>query len=516
MTRITEHRLLLSACTLALLNPLVAVADDARGLRLETQPYLRLSWPSAPQGASDEGLRIARLDEALQEAASSSTSTSSTPEASKADAPDAATARPKDYREGIGFAGLPLLNFDSDAGVGYGVKVAMYDYGKNQKPYKTQLSVQIFMTTRNAMYHEIYYDAPNFMGTPWRIDSYLKLDRILFNNYYGLGNTAEVDYPADADMGTEVGTECGTDQACMDAAVLERTSRLYKYYSSYDKWEPKLIVNLRRNLSGPFKLFSGLQAKYTIINPHTAETIQKYADITVDPSWQSYLLDNDVEEYGDKGGFVAYVQGGMIVDTRDEEASPKSGIFSEASVRIGAFASADSTEQAGHAPVYGGLNLTTRHYLSILPFTVFASRVMTDMVLGDAPFFEYNQVGGSRDYSAIGGSTSARGITSNRFTGRVKLNFSPELRFTPLEFYIAGTQKINLGIVAFSDMGRVWEDFKPEGSFLDFHVSVGGGLRIAWNDNFLIRADYGQSITDVDTITGDPLSGLYITFNHAF
>lgn len=441
--------------------------------------------------------------------------------ADKAATPETAGAskdapKPKDYRTGIGFAGLPLLNFDSDAGVGYGVKVAGYDYGENQKPFKYQLSVQIFMTTRNAMYHEIHFDAPKFKNSGWRIDGSLKLDRVLFSNYYGLGNSAIVNYPTDADLGEGVPATCADGDAACEAERQERISRLYKYYTSFDKWEPKFILNLRGDLNGPFKLFSGLIAKYTFINPHNADTIKQYADITVDPTWSSYLIDNNYDELGDKGGFVGYVQGGLIADTRDADASPGKGIFSEASLRLGTFASADPAEAGTYTPVFAGLNVTTRHYLTILPYTVFASRVMADMVFGDAPFFELNQVGGSRDYSAIGGSTSARGITSNRFTGRIKLNFSPELRFTPVEFYIAGSQKINLGLVAFSDMGRVWQDFAPEGNFLDFHVSAGGGLRIAWNDNFLIRADYGKSLTDVDAVTGAALSGLYITFDHAF
>lgn len=463
-------------------------------------------------GAEEAGTASAAGAAGTEAAAGAKTesSTGATAEATPA------APKPKDYRTGIGFAGLPLLNFDSDAGVGYGVKVAGYDYGENQKPYKYQLSVQIFMTTRNAMYHEIHFDAPKFQGSRWRVDGSLKLDRVLFNNYYGLGNTANVTYPATADLGEGVSATCDPGDTACEEAKQERIARLYKYYSSYDKWEPKFILNLRGDLSGPFKLFSGLLTKYTFINPHNAETIKQYADITVDPTWSSYLVDNNVDELGDKGGFVGYVQGGLIADTRDADASPGKGVFSEASLRLGTFVTADPAEAGTYTPVFAGLNITSRHYLTILPYTVFASRVMADMVFGDAPFFELNQVGGSRDYSAIGGSTSARGITSNRFSGRVKLNFSPELRFTPVEFYIAGSQKINLGLVAFSDMGRVWQDFAPEGDFLDFHVTAGGGLRIAWNDNFLIRADYGKSLTDVDAVSGAALSGLYITFDHAF
>jgi hypothetical protein len=40
---------------------------------------------------------------------------------------------------------------------------------------------------------------------------------------------------------------------------------------------------------------------------------------------------------------------------------------------------------------------------------------------------------------------------------------------------------------------------------------LGGGLRIAWNDNFLIRLDVGD-----DLETDGVVNGFYLVFDHAF
>lgn len=442
-------------------------------------------------GAAEEPTAPADAPAATSAPAAEATSTSS--DAPAATSAPAEATKSKDFRTGIGFAGLPLANFDSDDGFGYGVKVAMYDYGQNQKPYKMQLSVQFFQTTNRVWYHEVYFDAPNFMGTPWRVDSYLKLDRVLTNNYYGIGNSATI-----------------PDMTSYDGLTPEQNERIYKYYGSFQKLEPKLILNLRRNLEGPWKLFNALQVKYTTITPHSKATLEQYAPEVagaVDDTWMSYL--EETKPYGYGGGVVSYLQGGVVFDGRDMEASPNSGIFAEASLRLGYFGGFNADDTADHMPAYAGLNLTSRHYWTLLPRTVFATRIMGDFLFGDVPFFELNNVGGSRDYSVLGGSSSGRGIPSYSYRGKVKLLFSPELRFTPVEVYAGGTQKINVGLVAFSDIGRVWADYASEGSLTDLHITAGGGLRVAWNDNFLIRLDYGVAPLENTT-------GFYLTFNHAF
>ena len=412
----------------------------------------------------------------------------------------------KDYREGWGFAGLPLANYSSDDGFGYGLKVAAYDYGKNQKPYKTQIALQLFFTTNKVMYHKLFIDMPDFRGTPWRIDGALKFDRVLLNNYFGIGNdTSTLDEGASSDS---------------SGLSDEESAVVANYYTSFQSQEPSLILNLRRTIRGPVQFFNGYQVKHTIIVPHTAETVYQYRGIELPDDWMSYL--EEEKPYGYSGGTMAYAQVGVIFDSRDQEPSPTRGLFSEFSVRGVAYRALDEQERETHAPLYGGFNLTSRHFLPVLtPRVVFASRLVLDALLGDVPFNELASFGGSQDYTGLGGSTSLRGILSRRYRGHVKAIVTPELRMTPATFY-AGTQKFDIGVVVFSDLGRVWDESEAEPSST-VHWTAGGGLRIAWNDNFLIRLDVGKNIGRILELRGEEVAdrdadylGFYLVFDHAF
>ncbi len=423
------------------------------------------------------------------------------------------TERPKDYREGLGFAGLPLINYNSDDGLGYGIKGALYDYGKNQKPYKTQIALQFFFTTKHIMYHRLYFDAPKFRGSPWRLGVTFKYDRILLSNYYGIGNDADVRYSG----------ELGDDAAELSADEQSaRRVRIENYYTSFQRVEPTLIVNLRRDLSGPFKLFNGYRFKNSIITPHTAETLDDYADIQVSSDWTSYL--EQEKPYGYSGGLMGYAQLGAIIDSRNREPSPDRGTFSELSARAAYYKAGDSAEQEGRLPLFGGINLTVRQFFPMpVPRLVLATRLVADVMFGDVPFYELTAFGGSQDYTGLGGDTSMRGVKSNRYRGKIKVIATPELRLTPFILY-AGTQKFDIGFIAYADVGRVWTDFSSGSDGSALHAGVGGGLRVAWNDNFLIRLDYGINPRADSTSETDPAAstapendtGFYLTFDHAF
>jgi len=64
-------------------------------------------------------------------------------------------------KEGWYPTGLPLLNYDSDNGFGYGVRAYLYNNGTRDEeyfayaPYKMQLYAQFYQTTNGYQYHEV-------------------------------------------------------------------------------------------------------------------------------------------------------------------------------------------------------------------------------------------------------------------------------------------------------------------------------------------------------------------------
>ena len=105
--------------------------------------------------------------------------------------------------------------------------------------------------------------------------------------------------------------------------------------------------------------------------------------------------------------------------------------------------------------------------------------------------------------SAPGGGRSLPGVPLQRFAGKIKVVANGELRGTILTL-ARGKQRVRLGAVAFGDAARALADWHPvylegrsvDGPWTRIAVGVGGGLRVAWGETFVIRADVGYSPTE--------------------
>ena len=433
--------------------------------------------PAAEPASAPEAAPPAEPPSAGSDATKSNTSE---PEAAPAD----------DRKLGWSWAALPLANYNSDEGVGYGVKGAVYKVTPDSNPYQHQVSLMLFFTTKKVMYHEFLWDAPNFRGSGVRMETRLIFDQTLLNNYFGVGNEVAPVLP----YGTE-GEE----------ALGEAEEVANRYYTLYSLQQPTFIFNTRKDLTGPLKLFSGVKYKYTVVTPFDSERVEQQSGVAV-PDDYTTLFEQD-NPYGASGGHLATAQLGVIRDTRDQEPSPDRGGFSELSLRGNYYAAGDPAEQVDASPLFWGVNLTARRYLPIPGPVVLALRFVGDAALGDVPVFELPKFGGSRDYGGIGGSIALRGVVFNHYIGKAKMLAGTELRVIPYTAHIKDN-KLDIMTVAYLDTGRVWTDYNTdEGGGL--HSAAGGGLRFAWNNNFLVRFDMAWSLTDDD-------SGIYLVFDHAY
>jgi hypothetical protein len=387
----------------------------------------------------------------------------------------------EEVRRGRHFAALPLVNFDSDDGIGYGAKAAFFNYGEGDKPYDSQLAYQIFFTTKHVQHHEIYLDFPHVHDGPWRIEMKAKYDRYLFSNWFGAGNTA-----FDSSIFGDIGDPATFSQSDLD--------KLADYYHSYEQTDPKLIANFRRRLGGAFQLFLGTQVKRVTVDFHTPASIADLEDITIDPGWQSFL--EQTMPYGVGGGDVGMAQAGVVYDSRDQESSPQHGAFVELTSRAMYFQAEDDSETVGKEPWYYGANLTARYYFGMGEHLVLATRLVGDFLTGDVPFFDLASFGGLSDYTGLGGSVSLRGVRANTYQGKIKAIATPELRYTPFRFRMFNDD-FRLGFVLFSDVGRVFDDGDasvPDSN--DYHVGYGTGLRLVWGKDFIVRLDAAKSSSE--------------------
>jgi hypothetical protein len=105
-----------------------------------------------------------------------------------------------------------------------------------------------------------------------------------------------------------------------------------------------------------------------------------------------------------------------------------------------------------------------------------------------------------------------RGVPAQRYYGKIKAFSNVELRSELFSLRILGEDR-RFGLAAFCDFGRVWTDYRahPEldGTGWGLKYGLGGGLRIASGESFVLRADVGWSPD------AHPVSA-YLVSGHAF
>ena len=377
-----------------------------------------------------------------------------------------------------GGALVPLVNFTTDRGLGYGGFVSVFKKSNRhcventncniQKGtrYDASLSAQFYQTNKNYYYHKLIVDLPR-LPKQYRLQLMLGLENWDRTPYFGLGNHTVV-----------------------DQRRLQRNGA--KEYS-YGVNNVRLITTLLKPLSGSFLLSLGLTIRQT--------EIELYPES---------MLARD-QPTGINGGHLNLARFGIMYDTRDREPDTHQGVLYELETRLSHRLIASDFNSSG-------VNLTGRWWytLSLIDLTL-ASRIGIDIQNGNPPFFQLPIMGGSQ-WAEIGGNSLLRGYQFGRFRGLNTIYLTEEMRwrFTQLTLF---ERSLGLQLVPFIDLGRasVPKDSDP---FYHIHVSGGLGLRIIYEEAFIIRLD--AAFAREEHINTDNLPniavrrGIYAIVGHSF
>ena len=228
------------------------------------------------------------------------------------------------------------------------------------------------------------------------------------------------------------------------------------------------------------------------------------------------------EEEAD-GGFVPTLKAGLVYDTRDNRPNPMKGVWTEAVVEA-------APEFLGAESGFAKLSLTHRQYFTIIPKDLSLAYRLNyqTTIAGHAPFYYQTQVITSELKGAssegLGGSNSLRGVRRNRVVGDGYILGNIEARWKFARFNLINNN-FYLGLNGFLDFGRVTKKIEvdPKVAFLPqeqayfdegaekMHFSYGAGLRIAMNENFIVKLDYGMAADE-----RDGTSGMYIGLAYLF
>jgi outer membrane protein assembly factor BamA len=405
-------------------------------------------------------------------------------------------------KKGWTWAALPIVAYDADMGLQLGALGQVFDYGDGSMypEYKHTIYAECSWFTKGSAVYQLFYDSKYLIPGNIRITAWVDYlpERAL--DFYGF-NGAEARYTASL-------TEQGSD-----------------YISRVFYKEERKMYRVMADFQGPitsqkFRWLAGIN----IIGIQTA---------TVDVSRinkgkkeenklpDTALLYDDYVRYGmirpdeKAGGTTIYLKTGLVYDTRDNEAAPNKGLWSEIMLL-------SAPTFLGNNPyAFVKLAVTHRQYISVVKKRLVAAYQLSyqGTLGGSTPYYIlpyiYSSYALTTKPDGLGGARTLRGVLRNRITGDGVAFGNIELRW---KFFrsVVMKQNLYLGLTAFLDGGMVVQDHKiytntvpdDQKSFYfnqgadRLHLATGLGLRIAINDNFIISADYGFAMNKQDGTSG--------------
>ncbi len=385
----------------------------------------------------------------------------------------------------------PMLGFNSDIGMQIGAMANLYDHGKKgfrYPDYNYSLYMEYSESTKGSGVKQLFFDSKYLL--PW-----------------GLRLTADISYLTEKryDFYGFNGFQSVFHREFEDVDSPDYKSRLF-YHS--DRKLLRSFIDIQGHFgNNHIRWLGGAGYYHYVLGPLDIEKINKGKKEEnklpdVDGLYDKYVQWGLIPANEKNGGDIPFVKAGLIYDTRDEEASPKKGIWAEAILLSSPF---------GGDFDFTKLALTFRHYLPLYPKRlVLASRLSYQSTLaGHTPFFFQpvliSSFSNATSFDVIGGAKSIRGIRRSRAVGDAILYGNIELRYEFLQFRFL-RQDFILGISPFADGGMITRYIPVDLSkvpqaerniYFDesnsdrWHISYGLSLHFIWNRNFILGLDYG-------------------------
>lgn len=408
---------------------------------------------------------------------------------------------------GWSWGGVPALAYNSDTGFLYGIILNPFYYGDGSMypDYEYSIYTEVSRTTKGSGTNKLFFDSKYLLPAGIRVTGELSYFTELALPFYGF-NGYESEYHPE--------WEDDTDPAYRTRVYYRHMRNQFKLTADFQKQV------LNPHLRGIFGLgFLNTEAgsvDITELNKGKKEVdmLPVYSSPDSIGLYDSYVAKDYISADEADGGKVNFMKFGAVYDTRDNEANPMSGIWTEALILT-------APSFLGSEFNYTELTVTHRQYFTLIPRDLsFAYRVGYQSVIGgNIPFFMLPYYQSSyQTQEGFGGSKTFRGILKNRVVGNSVVLFNAEMRWKFYRTVVFG-QNLYLALNGFVDGGETLSQYgnaaylaSVSGNQGDsLHLSYGGGFRIALNENFIIAVDYGMAKDKQDGT-----SGLYIGLGYLY
>lgn len=406
-------------------------------------------------------------------------------------------------KTGINVGPLPSVAYNSDTGFQYGALANIFFYGdgKIYPDYYHNIYVEWNRTTKGAGLAQVTYDS-KYLIPGIRVTADLSFVEKNAWGFYGF-NGAESQY---------------------NASWVDKTSADYKnpFYYAFKRNQLRLTANFQGNITDKtFRWLGGFGVMNFIVGSASTTT-----------AWDTTGYNSTTTLYDDfvnwgainadeaDGGLVTYIKGGVVYDTRDNEACPMTGLWEEAIL----------TYAPGFIGDGGGwvqLSAIHRHYFTLVPdkLSLTYRLAYQGIIAGTQPFYLQGNMPDSRNNrDGLGGSKNVRGIMGSRLVGDGYAYANLEARWKIVRFKWIG-QSWYFGINPFLDAGMVVQPYNYAktdiplseydnyltGNSETLHLAYGLGIKLAMNENMILSVDYGFAGSSNDGGTG-----LYIGLGYLY
>ena len=387
-------------------------------------------------------------------------------------------------KTGWNFGPLPAVGFNTDLGFQMGALCDIYYYGDGSvyPDYVHKFNVEASYYTKGSGILHLFYDSKHLIPNV-RVTAAATYMTNRKYSFYGF-NGAAAPYVPEMDSNRD------------DGIAFYNIQRDYL----------RILTDFQGSVRGHWGWAAGLAFKdYTV-----RDIDLKHYD-AARTLYREYLGAGIIDEEEKDGGMHLELKAGVVYDSRDREAAPSRGIWSEACL-IGA-----PDVFRGR---YGYLKLAAhfRHYVPVWrDRIVFAYHLAYQGTLaGEAPFYVQQDISTlylrQINSEGLGSINTIRGTLYNRMIGDGYAWANFELRCRLVSFDFIG-QHWYVATNPFFDLGAVVQPYRLDrmkkadpasllkiysGNDEKLHASVGLGIKLAMNENFIVSAEGAVSMSRQD------------------